>query len=102
MSLEQVTEFTIKGKAINELQRLREKLVAGAGIGADIAVAGIKTIDTILSVLQYDPNGGGAGVGALADLTSEASITSDGNIQLDTTDTTGTQLIVKFFEKPNA
>ncbi len=80
--------------AIEELQGLTKELVAGNSATTNIAIAGIKTTDTILSVLHLT-----AGA-ASADLTSEASITSDGNIQLSSTDTTGDQLWVEFYSKP--
>lgn len=58
----------------------------------DIAVAGIKTTAKILAVFEVT-----ATTAALVDHTSEASVTSAGNIQLDTTDTTGDDLLVFYF-----
>ena len=63
-------------------------LIAGAGADTNIPIAGIVMADTLLFVLHVT-----AGA-ADADLTSEAAITSDGNIQIDITDTSGDQLIV--------
>ena len=101
MALEELTEFTVKGKAITELQSLRQVVLAGATAATDIAVAGVTIKNTqILSVLEYDRSGGGAGLGTFTDRTSEASITSDGNLQLDTTNTTGSQLLAWLREKP--
>lgn len=95
MPLAKITEDTVKGLLINELQSLTLSLLAGTTANTDIALPGAdEKRTTIASVLQYDPNGGGAGVGAFADLTPEAAVTSPGNLQLDTTDTTGTQLLV--------
>ena len=100
MAVDEITKDTIKGSAIRELQGLSERVVAGAASATDIAVAGV-TLEksTLVSVLEYDPDGRGAGVGQINDRTSEAAITSDGNVQLDTTNTTGHDLIVKFFNK---
>lgn len=85
---------TVKGKAIQELQGLTKVLVAGAAAATDIAITGIKVTDTIKSVLHFTPSA------AMADLTSEASITAAGVIQLSTTATTGDQLIVEYYIKP--
>ena len=100
MSLEQITKDTVKGAAIRELQGLREQVVPGDTAATDIPLAGATVKGTTLvSVLEYDPDKGGAGVGGFNDRTAEAAITSDGNLQLDTTDTSGHDLIVKSFNK---
>ena len=100
MTTEVITKDTIKGAAIRELQNYKLRPLAGTTAATNIALAGTTVLGTtILSVLQYDPNDGGAGVGGFADLTSEAAITSDGNLQLDTTNTTGTFLLVATFDK---
>ena len=77
---------------------VRQTVVAGAGTDTDIAVAGIETGHTLLGVVKLDftladgtPN---TRTWDAADLLSEASITSDGNIQLSTTDTSGAVLLV--------
>ena len=73
-----------------ELQGLTFSVVAGAGIDTNIAIAGIETEDTIV---------GAARMNAPADLLAEASITSNGNIQFDSTDTTGDFIQVAWLNK---
>lgn len=91
--------------AIKELQRLSFSVVAGNTATTNIAVTGIATEDTIVAVLRADvaadtgTSATGNKVQALSAVTSEASITSAGNIQLSTTDTTGDTLIVVWFNK---
>lgn len=58
---------------------IRTDVVAGAAAG-DVAVADITENDALKSVVFLDPDGGGAGVSSLADLTDEFSIASDGTI----------------------
>jgi hypothetical protein len=84
--------------AIQELQRLKFSVVAGSTAVANIAVTGILTEDTIVAVLRLDRDATAANIN-LADVTSEASITSNGNIQLTTTNTTGDTLVVVWFNK---
>ncbi len=72
---------------------VKVNVVAGAAADTNIAIAGIKTGDKLVSVLQVEPDNGATGT-MLTDRTGEASITSDGNIQLTTTNTTGKQLLV--------
>lgn len=79
-------------QALVELQGLSIDLVAGAAADAAITVTGIGTEDTILSVIHNT-------AGTLADLTAEATITDDDEIQLGTTDTTGDQLLVFWYDK---
>ena len=69
---------------------------------ANIAIAGIATADKIAGVAKLDftltegtPN---TRAWDASDLTSEASVTSAGNIQLDTTDTTGEVLLVLWLD----
>ena len=76
----------------------RTGVVSGAAATTDIVVAGIVTGDTLLGVVKLDftltegvPN---TRTRAAADLLSEASITSDGNIQLGTTGTSDAILLV--------
>lgn len=72
--------------------------VGGNTAGTNIALAGVVVDKTsLVGVLEYDPNGGGPGIGKFFDRTAEASVTSDGNIQLDLTDTSGHELIVTSF-----
>lgn len=94
--LEEITKDTVKGKAIRELQSLRQLVLAGTTVATNIAAADT-TVEgtTIVSVVEFDPAGP-----TFADLTAEAEITSDGNLQLDTTDTTGSQLLVWLYDKP--
>ncbi len=81
-----------------ELQGYTTEVVDGDSSATNIPVAGIATEDTIQSVVGHDPDNGTPALQVL-DLTSEASITSAGNIQLDTTDTTGYDLVVSWYNK---
>lgn len=71
---------------------LKTSVVAGAAADTNIAIAGIATADQIQSVIQIT-------AGVPSDLTSEAAITSAGNIQIDTTVTTGNTLIVNWWDR---
>ena len=75
--------------AIRELQGKATTVVAGAGADTDIAVAGITVADTLGSVLMN-------AAGTLSDVSADASITSDGNIQL-TSSSAGNQLVVEWY-----
>ena len=79
-------------KMIEELQSLTVEVLAGAGADTDIAVAGIKTTDTILSCIEYV-------AGVPTDRTGATSITSAGNIQVSVA-TTGNQLVLMYYVKP--
>ena len=78
-------------------------VVSGGATGTDIAVSGIETGDALVGVVKLDftltegtPN---TKTWDAADLLSEASITSDGNIQLSATDTTGSVLVVIWLDR---
>ena len=66
-------------------------VVTGDAATTDIPIAGIKTTDELYSVIEHD-----ATSALPTDHTAEASITSDGNIQLSTTDTSTDTLIVEW------
>ena len=85
-------------KILTELQGLKTSVVTGTTSATNIAVTGIKTEDTLQSVVGID---GDAAVLAdsVIDLTSEASITSNGNIQCSTTNTSAYRLIVNWWDK---
>ena len=68
-------------------------VVAGTTAAANIAISGIATTDKIVAVVRVDLDATASNID-VDDLTSEASITSAGNIQLSTTNTTGDKLIV--------
>ena len=72
---------------------LKVVVVAGTTAAANIAVSGIATTDKIVAVVRVDLDATAANID-VDDLTSEASITSAGNIQLSTTNTTSDKLIV--------
>ena len=79
-------------------QVLKFTVVNGAAAATNIAVTGIATADKIVGVVKLDftlsegtPN---TRTWDAADLTSEASITSAGNIQMSTTNTTSEILLV--------
>lgn len=97
-ALEAVQDDLTALKAVAEAvpENIKTSLVNGTTATTNIAVTGIVTTDKLLRVLHFTS-------GALtADLTSEASITSNGNIQLGSTDTSGDQLLVEWFDKPAA
>jgi hypothetical protein len=77
---------------------LKTTVVAGAATATNIAVTDIATTDKIVSCMQVDRNATAANI-TYADLTSECSITSAGNIQLSTTTTTGDVLVVTWYDK---
>ena len=83
-------------------QVVKFTVVNGANINTDIMVSGITTPDKIVSVVKLDftlsegtPN---TRTWQAADLSGEASITSAGNIQMGTTDTTGEVLLVLWLD----
>ena len=78
-----------------ELQGVTVSVVDGAAINTNIPIAGIAADDTLLSVIRLQGN-------SSADHTDEASITSAGNIRLDTTSTSSGKLQVMWFNKDGA
>ena len=95
MAFEFVTEHTDRGAAIRELQGLTTAYVANGSLAAtNIPVPGIKTTDTLQSVVYYPTAGG-------VQLITDASITSAGNIQSAATATNAGSLLVNYFIKPN-
>lgn len=76
---------------------LKVNVAAGAAINTNIAITGIATTDKLVAVLQVEPDNGATGT-MLTSRTSETSITSAGNIQLTTTNTTGKQLLVLWLD----
>lgn len=79
-------------RMIKELQGLRQVVLAGAAANADIAVAGIKTTDTILSAIEFE-------AGVPVDRTSVTAIASAGNVQINNA-TTGNAVILTYYVKP--
>ena len=73
--------------AIRQLQLAHQKVVAGATAVTDIAIAGVGLKDQITSVIMFT-------AGVPSDVTAEASVTSAGNIQLSTTNSSGNTLLV--------
>ncbi len=96
MGLEDITEHTIKGAAIRELQGLQCVVVAGDTANTNIPVAGATVKKTTL--VAVNASDGTSGI-LEANRVAEAAVTSDGNIQLDTTNTTGKILAVWFYNK---
>lgn len=78
------------GHALRELQGKKTSVVSGAAAATNIALTGVAPGDTLGSVLMF------AG-GVPSDVTSEAAITSAGNIQLSTTNSTGNTLVVEWY-----
>lgn len=84
-------------KALKE-RKLVETVVAGAAKETNIAIAGIKKDkDTLVSVVRFDLAAEGK-IEGVTSLTADASITSDGNIQLKETVTTGDKLLVVYYD----
>ncbi|MCF1459399.1 MAG: hypothetical protein LPH21_18185 [Shewanella sp.] len=71
---------------IRQLAQQTQHIAAGAAASTDIAVAGLKVGDAVMTAFAY-PTAGGNLV-ALNDLT----VTTDGNVQT-ATDTTGHQIV---------
>jgi len=82
---------------IKELQGLKVSLVDGATADTNIAVSGITTEDTLVSVIGFDPDNATA-ADQVKDFTGNTSITSNGNIQTSV-DTSGYDLLVIWFDK---
>ena len=80
------------GHALKELQSLKTEVLDGAAAVTNIAVTGIAVGDTIQSAVMY-------AAGVPSNVTAEVSITSAGNIQLATTDSTSNKLVVNWFGK---
>ena len=78
--------------AIQELQSLKTVVVAGAAATTNIAIAGIKTTDTLKSAIAFT-------AGVPSDVKGTTTITSAGNIQ-NSGDTSGKTLIVEYYVKP--
>ena len=83
-------------------QVLKFTVVNGAAAATDITIAGIAAADKIVGVAKLDftlsegtPN---TRTWEASDLTSEASVTSAGNIQLSTTNTTSEVLLVLWLD----
>lgn len=77
--------------AIRELQGKQIAVVDGAAVDTNIAIAGITTADTLGAVIRFVTDT------PTSNLVDEAAITSDGNIQLSSTNTTGNKLIVEWY-----
>ena len=84
--------------ALRELQGLKINVVAGAEVNTNIAIAGIGTEDTLVSVLEIQPPTASSGNTVASDRTAVTAITSAGNIQC-TEITTGNQLLVIWYNK---
>ena len=72
---------------------LRSAVVAGTTANTNIGVTGIRVSDALAAVVRLDRDATAANIN-ISSVLSEASITSDGNIQLSTTNTTGDSLLV--------
>jgi len=98
MALIDIGKYTNHKDAVFELQSLTTTLVSGAAANTNIAVAGIKTADTLHSVIGFDPDNATA-ANQVKDFTGNTNITSDGNIQTGV-DTSGYDLQVVYWPKP--
>lgn len=72
---------------------IRSAVVAGTTAATNIAVTGITLQDALVAVVRLDRDATAANIN-ISNVQSEASITSAGNIQLSTTNTTGDSLLV--------
>ena len=77
-------------------------VVNGTTSATNIAISGIATTDKIVSVVKLDftlaEGTHNTRTWEASDLTSEASVTSAGNIQLSTTNTSGEILLVLWLD----
>lgn len=94
-----------QGRAVPAVDQQLQAVIAGGAAGAH-TVTGIKTTDELVAVLQLDvasdtgDNATGDKVSAIADLTSEFSISGDDEIDNDGgTATAGDQLLVIYRRK---
>ena len=87
-------------RILRELQGLRIQAVVGAAAATNIAIADITTEDTLISVLAFNRNATAANINFSS--VTDASITSNGNIQTATTITSGDALLVFWFDKSGA
>ena len=81
---------------ITELQGLSVNVVTGAASSTSIAVTGIVTTDTLLSVLEFTISGGN--LTGINDRTSASTIDSAGNIKV-AANTSSNRLIVLWRNK---
>ena len=79
------------------LQSEKTAVVTGDTATTNIPITGILVGHKIKRVIAMINNTASAIAVAFLDLTSEASITSDGNIQLSTTDTSTYRLLVEWY-----
>ena len=72
-------------------------VATGAASGVDVAIAGITTIDTLVSVVGLDHDAAN-GPASVVDLSAHYSIPSDGQIESDQDDS-AYQLIVTWIDR---
>ncbi len=92
------TQLAAAEERVDALEGLQLRLAGGADANTGIAVSGVKTGDTLLSVSQLDvaltegtPN---TRAWTVRDLTAEASIIAGDEMQLSSSNTTGSVLLV--------
>lgn len=76
-------------KALLELQSLKTVVIDGAAADTDIAVAGIKTTDTIQSAIMYD-------AGVPSDVKANVAITAAGKVQTDVS-TASKKIVLSYY-----
>lgn len=86
-----LTDGTL-ANVLKELQSRRDVVLNGAAANTNIAVAGIKTTDTIVSAIAYN-------AGVPEDILSTMSITSAGNVQSNAVQT-GKKIVMSYCVKP--
>lgn len=76
-------------------------IVADGAIAGDITATGIALLDTLAAVIVF--TGGDTDITAIVDLTSEFSITAADTINnTGGTSTASSQLLIFYFDNPNA
>lgn len=88
-----ITGLSISEQQVQQLQLTRTVVLAGAAADTNIALAGAMVGDHIVSCIHNT-------TGTLVDLTSEAVILSNGQMQMTDTDTSGDELLVTWAPKP--
>jgi hypothetical protein len=85
-------------EVLSQLSRMKFNVLAGTTANTNIAVSGIATDDVLMFCLRLDRDATAANI-TMADVTAEVAITSAGNVQLSTTNTTGDSLLLIWCDK---
>ena len=89
--MQKIARDTLKGKAINQLQKLKTVVVAGvAAANTDINVTGVKKGDTVQSAILYT-------AGVPSDVTTGFTINADGKFRSTGATGAGNQLVISYW-----